>query len=673
MQTTGEMPMPIRTFIKSLTSTSTTRRPTRRSAPGARLSVELLEDRRVLSFGPLVSVPYGSPFLPDAVMSADVNGDGRPDIVTSTVAGLDVRLGNGDGTFRALQHSATSGRPLVASDLNGDARTDLVAITESDLRVLPGNGDGTFQSPQVVVLPSQLPAGSVGYSSAQTPTSAAVADLDGDGHPDLIAGGYDIEGLPDGSFREDDYVNVAFGTAAGSFGPITAYRVASTFNTVHTTGVQGVRDFDGDGQFDVLMNDHGRLSLFAGNGDGTLQGSPRVSDVGFSGAEPSRVADFDRDGVLDVLSGFNAVSVMRGNGDGTFSPGEPASFGPLLPTIEGIGNVAVADVNVDGNLDVVGMAFSDDWGGFYSDSYTTFSARVLLGDGTGSFGSPIISDFGTVFGTANVVSAVLADFAGDELPELAWAEAVTPSGVPYGVLAVALNDGIWTPPPPTPPSIAIGDVTITEGNTGTRAAGFPVTLSRASGQPVTVNYATADDTATAGSDYQAASGTLTFAPGETSKTISVPVTGDRRAEADESFVVTLSGEINATLANIQGAGRIVDDEPRIRISDVSKAEGTKGQTTSFTFTVTLSAAYDQAVTMSFRTANGTAKTSDGDYVARTGTLTFAPGETTKTVTITVKGDGKKESDETFYLDLFGNSGNSLFAKSRGVGTILNDD
>ena len=77
--------------------------------------------------------------------------------------------------------------------------------------------------------------------------------------------------------------------------------------------------------------------------------------------------------------------------------------------------------------------------------------------------------------------------------------------------------------------------------------------------------------------------------------------------------------------------------------------------------------------MSFRTADGTAKTSDDDYIAKTGTLTFAPRETTKTITIEVKGDSKKEVNETFYLDLLGNSSNSLFTKNRGIGTILNDD
>jgi hypothetical protein len=106
---------------------------------------------------------------------------------------------------------------------------------------------------------------------------------------------------------------------------------------------------------------------------------------------------------------------------------------------------------------------------------------------------------------------------------------------------------------------------------------------------------------------------------------------------------------------------------------VTKSEGRSRKTTLFTFTVTLSAAYDQAVTMSFQTVNGTATTGDNDYITRTGTLTFAPGQTTKTITIEVKGDSKRETSETFYLDLSGNSSNSWFTKNRGIGTILNDD
>jgi len=203
---------------------------------------------------------------------------------------------------------------------------------------------------------------------------------------------------------------------------------------------------------------------------------------------------------------------------------------------------------------------------------------------------------------------------------------------------------------------------VTEGNTSTRAATFIVTLSAAYGQPVTVAYATSNGTATASSDYQAASGTLTIPPGQMTGIVTVLVNGDRRGELNESFFVNLNGATSATIADGTGVGTIVDDEPRISISDVTKYEGNKAQTTLFTFTVTLSAAYDRAVTMSFRTLYGTAKASDGDYVAKSGTLTFNSGETTKTITIQVRGDNEKEANETFSLDLFGNNSNSMFTK-----------
>jgi probable HAF family extracellular repeat protein len=223
-----------------------------------------------------------------------------------------------------------------------------------------------------------------------------------------------------------------------------------------------------------------------------------------------------------------------------------------------------------------------------------------------------------------------------------------------------------------PPTIAITNVTVTEGNSSTTNAVFTVSLSNSYSGPVTVDYDTANGTASAGSDYQAISGTLNFAPGETSRTITVKVIGDRAVESTETFNVNLSGATNATITAGQGVGTILDDEPRISINSVAKYEGRSGQTL-YTFTVGLSAAYDQAVTVSYKTTDCTAKTSDHDYVAKTGTLTFNPGETTKTITIVVTGDSKRENDETFFVDLFGNSSNSLIDHSRGIGTILNDD
>jgi hypothetical protein len=202
---------------------------------------------------------------------------------------------------------------------------------------------------------------------------------------------------------------------------------------------------------------------------------------------------------------------------------------------------------------------------------------------------------------------------------------------------------------------------------------FTLTLSNPSNVDVTVHYDTADITAATGSDYTAASGDVIIPAGQTSGTFTVAVKGDRLAEPSETFAVNLSVPANASIEDGQAIGTILDNEPRVSISNVAKKEGKHGKTTQFTFTVTLSAAYDQAVTMSFATANGSATTSNSDYFAKSGTLTFNPGQTTKTITIDVKGDSKREANETFYVDLFGLSGNALFTKNRGVGTILNDD
>lgn len=112
----------------------------------------------------------------------------------------------------------------------------------------------------------------------------------------------------------------------------------------------------------------------------------------------------------------------------------------------------------------------------------------------------------------------------------------------------------------TPATLSLDDVAVTEGDAGATAAVFTAVLSQAAALPVTVGYATADQTAAAGSDYQAASGSLTFAPGTTTRTVSVDVLGDTAIETDESFVVNLNGPVGATLLDGQGRATISDDD-----------------------------------------------------------------------------------------------------------------
>jgi chitinase len=212
---------------------------------------------------------------------------------------------------------------------------------------------------------------------------------------------------------------------------------------------------------------------------------------------------------------------------------------------------------------------------------------------------------------------------------------------------------------------------VTEGSTGTTALTFTVTLSQATPWPVTVNYATADGTATAGSDYAAASGTLTFAAGETSKTVTVHVAGDTLVETDEAFAVTLSSPTNAVLGTATATGTILnDDSPTISVAGTSVAEGQAGPA-ALTFTVTLSQPAPWAVSVDFATADGTAA-AGSDYAAAARSLTFAPGETSKTVTVDVVGDTAAEFDETLSLAL-SNPTNGILGTAIATGTIVNDD
>ena len=191
---------------------------------------------------------------------------------------------------------------------------------------------------------------------------------------------------------------------------------------------------------------------------------------------------------------------------------------------------------------------------------------------------------------------------------------------------------------------------MTEGNSGTKTLNVPVTLSQASVQTVTVQYTTANWTATAGSDYVAKTGTLTFSPGQTTKSIPITINGDTVNEFDELFGVTFSNPTNATLSTTGALGGITnDDVPAVSAASASVTEGNSG-TKTLNVPVTLSQASVQTVTVQYTTANWTA-TAGSDYVAKTGTLTFSPGQTTKSIPITINGDTVREPGELFGVDL----------------------
>ena len=221
-------------------------------------------------------------------------------------------------------------------------------------------------------------------------------------------------------------------------------------------------------------------------------------------------------------------------------------------------------------------------------------------------------------------------------------------------------------------SLSIADATVTEGDSGQADASFAVTLAAAASDEVTVAYATSDLTATAGEDYTAVSGTLTFPPGTTWREVLVPVLGDTVGETDETFLVTLSSPTNAVLADAQAVGTIEDDEgfPGVSVGDATVTEGDSGSKDA-SFAVTLSESSGLTVTVSYATSDQSAAAGE-DYTAVSGTVTFPPGTTEQAVVVPVLGDTLHEADETFLVTLSGPT-NAVLLDGQGQGTIANDD
>lgn len=248
------------------------------------------------------------------------------------------------------------------------------------------------------------------------------------------------------------------------------------------------------------------------------------------------------------------------------------------------------------------------------------------------------------------------------------------TGATGGTTTTGLSlNGAGGEPPPVAPTISVGDASVVEGNSGTKQMVFAVSLSQAATGPVTVHYVTSNGTATAGQDYVARSGTITFAAGETRKTISVTVNGDKAAELDESLTLKLTAPTGATIADGAAVGTIRTDDvivPRIAVADATVKEGDSG-TRNLAFTVTLSEATSGPVTVTYATADGTAKAGK-DYIAQTGTLTFAAGETSRVINVKVLGDTAIERNETLKINLATPVGGKI-ADGVAVGTIVNDD
>jgi hypothetical protein len=303
------------------------------------------------------------------------------------------------------------------------------------------------------------------------------------------------------------------------------------------------------------------------------------------------------------------------------------------------------------------------------------SVQYATSNGTATAGSDYTGTSGTLNfangDTSKTFSVPVADDALDESDEtvnltLSNATGGATLGSPStAVLTIVDND--------PQPSLTINDVSANEGNSGTTNFTFTVTLSAASGQSVTVNYAAADGTASQPSDYQAQSGLLTFTPGQTSQTVTVLVNGDAAVEPNETFNVNLSSATNATIADAQGVGTILnDDAPTTAVFQFdSSAYPIQEGVTMVSVRVIRTGVTTTAATVDVISNDGTAK-QKGDYEIVLARLSFAAGETQKALPILINDDSYVESAESASLVLQNPTNGALGTPSTATLQILDN-
>lgn len=338
------------------------------------------------TFKPGIPANVGAPALSGTISIADVNGDGKLDVVynawgSSPQPEVTVLLGNGDGTLRAPIVSASTSLyslPLetIVGDFNGDGEPDLISTASGSgdgLYLLLGNGDGTFQDPTLVLSNTGIFAGNF-----------AAADVNGDGKLDLV-----FAAGSSNSQTSEPISQIYLGNGDGTFSAPASY--VSNFpagNAVDGTVV--IADFNGDGKPDIASSG----GILLGNGDGTFQGIPLA--VLRHNPYSAAIGDFEKNGKPDVAALDSTQSapynlyILHNNGDGSLSLLHTYSL-----TVQST-QVLVEDLNGDGNLDLVVIQAAVP--GVGPGGYD-----VLLGNGDGSFQNPVSYSQSTSFGVALLV------------------------------------------------------------------------------------------------------------------------------------------------------------------------------------------------------------------------------------------------------------------------------
>ncbi len=414
----------------------------------------------------------------------------------------------------------------------------------------------------------------------------------------------------------------------------------------------------------------------------------QTSDGSATTADNDYVADTNT--IIIPISGTSGVISVAVNGDNKFEPNETfavtltsatnatlgatvASTGTIVnddsqPVIDIVATVSSAESNAGTTPFVFNVSLSN-------PSSSTVTANFQAADGSATLAD---NDYQAASGTVTINAGLVAGSAtvnvvGDTKFEGGETFTVTLSSPGGGTLGntvstgTILNDDV-------PPVMSIDSIAVSEGNVGTTAFGFTVSLSEPSGLPASADFGTTEGTATlANNDFAMATGSVSFAPGVVSQPVTVLVNGDATQESDELFQVDLSNLAGAQAGTLQGTGTILNDDavPTVSIGGASIAEGDAG-TANLVFTVALSNPTAQVVTVQYQTSDGTATLADNDYQAASGTLTIPAKDPSGTITVVLNGDTCGEPNEGFTVTLSSPSG-AVLGTFTATGTISNDD
>jgi hypothetical protein len=391
---------------------------------------------------------------------------------------------------------------------------------------------------------------------------------------------------------------------------------------------------------------------------GTLSFPPGVVSVSFDVATPDDSKDEADEQFSVNLVNPSYATILDGQGMATIVDNDP------LPRLR-IGDATIVEPSFPGSTATMSFPVS-----LTGSTQRQVTVAYSTSNGTAVAGSDFQSRAATLVFNAGVTSqTALVDVLNDSTVEPDETFSVNLSNPVAASIEDGRGDATILAAKPT---VSIDDVT---ANEGTKLARFTMRLSAPTGNQVDVSYQPDDGTAHCCVDFTYNSARrVVFLPGETSKPVDITLIDDDLDEADETFSVRLTSvSAGATIGDGVGQGKILDNDyvPTVTVGDAQATEGNNMvQPSRLNFTVSLSTPSGLPVTVWYKTADGTA-VAPGDYQAASGQLDFAPGQTTKTVSVVVQGELTVEPTETMKLTI--TAGNAYVVDGEGIGTIYNDD